>query len=178
MMRSAFNFPHWETVGQALRIGLIGGAAIVFLGGCTSDQIASRTYIDPAPLPRKVYPPSMGDAFVSEFVAEVGDRVFFDFDSDSLKPETREQLLKWVAFLKKYPKDGLTVEGHADERGTREYNIALGERRAKVVKDFLVAHGVQASRLKTVSYGKERPAVLGSEEKIWAQNRRVVGVVY
>ncbi|HVI49793.1 MAG TPA: OmpA family protein, partial [Candidatus Sulfotelmatobacter sp.] len=71
----------------------------------------------------------------------------------------------------------LTVEGHADERGTREYNIALGEKRANSVKEFLVAQGVQASRLKTVSYGKERPAVLGSNETAWAQNRRGVGVI-
>ena len=82
-----------------------------------------------------------------------------------------------VAFLKKYPNDQLVVEGHADERGTREYNLALGERRANAVKDFLVAQGIQASRLKTISYGKERPAVLGSNEAAWAQNRRGVGVV-
>jgi peptidoglycan-associated lipoprotein len=86
-------------------------------------------------------------------------------------------LAKWVAFLKKYPNDQLVIEGHCDERGTREYNLALGERRANAVKDFLVSQGVQVARLKTISYGKERPAVLGSNETAWAQNRRGVGVV-
>ena len=112
-----------------------------------------------------------------DFVKNTGDRVFFDYDKASLKPEGKDQLTKWVAFLKQYPNDQLQVEGHADERGTREYNLALGEKRAASVKDFLVANGVAASRLHTISYGKERPAVLGSNEAAYAQNRRGVGVI-
>ena len=112
-----------------------------------------------------------------DFQTSVGDRVFFAFDRYDLDGQARDQLGKWVAFLKKYPNDNMIVEGHADERGTREYNLALGERRANAIKNYLVAQGIQASRLKVISYGKERPAVLGSNEAAWAQNRRGVGVI-
>lgn len=150
-------------------------AAVALLAACSSSDDASKqggatttaTSAKPAAVPGSQ----------ADFGANVGDRVFFEFDKTDLKPEARQQLTAWVAFLKKYPQDNLTVEGHADERGTREYNLALGERRANSVKEFLVAQGVQASRLKTISYGKERPAVLGSNETAWAQNRRAVGVV-
>jgi peptidoglycan-associated lipoprotein len=153
-------------------------AAVALLGACSTDEgtknagtgMGGSTTAPSAAA--TVTPGSQAD-----FVKNVGDRVFFDFDKYSLKPEGRDQLGKWVAFLKQYPSDQLVIEGHADERGTREYNLALGERRASAVKDFLVAQGVQASRLKTISYGKERPAVLGSNEAAWAQNRRAVGVV-
>jgi peptidoglycan-associated lipoprotein len=154
-------------------------AAVALLGACSSDDNATKagaTTAAPAaptaPAKAGVVPGSQAD-----FVANVGDRVFFDFDKYSLKPEAKDQLAKWVAFLKKYPSDQLVVEGHADERGTREYNLALGERRANSIKDYLVSQGVQATRLKVISYGKERPAVLGSNEAAWAQNRRGVGVV-
>lgn len=113
----------------------------------------------------------------ADFVQNVGDRVFFDFNKSDLRADATATLAKWVVFLKKYPSDKLTVEGHCDERGTREYNLALGERRANAVKAYLVAQGIDASRLKTISYGKERPAVLGHDEAAWAQNRRGVGVV-
>ena len=154
-------------------------AAVALLGACSTDEGTKNagtgmggSSTTPSAGATAVTPGSQAD-----FVKNVGDRVFFDFDKYSLKPEGRDQLGKWVAFLKQYPSDQLVVEGHADERGTREYNLALGERRANAVKDFLVAQGVQASRLKTISYGKERPAVLGSNEAAWAQNRRAVGVV-
>jgi peptidoglycan-associated lipoprotein len=113
----------------------------------------------------------------ADFVANVGDRVFFAFDKSDVSADARGTLDKWVAFLKKYPNDKLTIEGHCDERGTVEYNLALGERRANSVKNYLVAQGVDAGRLKTISYGKSRPAVLGHDEAAWAQNRRGVGVV-
>lgn len=106
-----------------------------------------------------------------------GDRVFFETDKSVLKPEGRDQLLKWVAFLKKYPHESLEVTGHSDERGTREYNLSLGERRANTVKDFLVANGIDATRIETVSYGKERPEAVGSNESAWALNRRAVGIL-
>jgi peptidoglycan-associated lipoprotein len=153
-------------------------AAVALLGACSTEEQAGGkgattvTPSAPAAPSAQVTPGSQAD-----FVKNIGDRVFFDFDKYSLKPESRDQLAKWAAFLKKFPNDQLVIEGHCDERGTREYNLALGERRANSVKDFLVAQGVQASRLKTISYGKERPAVLGSNEAAWAQNRRSVGVV-
>ena len=101
----------------------------------------------------------------------VPDRVFFDFDSSILSGEGQETLHKQATYLRR---KGLsaTIEGHCDERGTREYNIALGERRAAAAKNYLVSLGVPASHLQTISYGKERPAVTGSDEAAWAQNRR------
>jgi peptidoglycan-associated lipoprotein len=113
----------------------------------------------------------------SDLAANVGDRVFFDFDKSDLTPEARATLDRQAAWLKKYASNNVTIEGHCDERGTREYNLALGERRATAVKNYLVADGISAARVKTVSYGKERPAVLGSNEAAWAQNRRGVTVV-
>lgn len=112
-----------------------------------------------------------------DFVQNVGDRVFFDFDKSDIKPEGRATLQRQADWLKKYPNVTVTVEGHCDERGTREYNLALGERRATAVKKILVALGVPANRVSTISYGKERPAVVGSNEAAWAQNRRGVTVI-
>jgi peptidoglycan-associated lipoprotein len=107
----------------------------------------------------------------------VGDRIFFDTDKSDIKPEARRTLERQAEWLKRYPNVTVTVEGHCDERGTREYNLALGERRANAAKNVLVALGIPASRVTTISYGKERPAVVGSNEAAWAQNRRDVTVV-
>jgi peptidoglycan-associated lipoprotein len=112
-----------------------------------------------------------------DLVANVGDRVFFDFDKSVIKPEGQQTLQRQAEWLRRYPNVTVTVEGHCDERGTREYNLALGERRATAVQRALIALGVQANRIRTVSYGKERPAVLGSNESAWAQNRRGVTVI-
>lgn len=112
-----------------------------------------------------------------DLVVNVGDRVFYGFDKSDLTAEARATLDRQAAWLKQYPSLKVTMEGHCDERGTREYNLALGERRASAAKNYLVAAGVSAERIKTVSYGKERPAVLGSNEAAWAQNRRAVTVV-
>jgi peptidoglycan-associated lipoprotein len=112
-----------------------------------------------------------------DLVVNVGDRVFFQLNKSDLSTEARATLDRQAAWLKKYPSLSVTVEGHCDERGTREFNLALGERRATAVKNYLVADGINSSRLKTISYGKERPAVLGSNEQAWAQNRRGVTVV-
>lgn len=109
-----------------------------------------------------------------DFVVNVGDRVLFGYDSYELASEARLTLEHQAAWLAQYPSISIVVEGHADERGTREYNLALGERRANAVKNYLVALGVAPSRVTTVSYGKERPAVPGSNEAAWAQNRRGV----
>ena len=112
-----------------------------------------------------------------EFQQIVGDRVFFDFDKSVIKPEGRTTLQRQADWLKKYGNFTVSIEGHCDERGTREYNLALGERRATAVRNALVALGIPANRIKTISYGKERPAVLGSNEAAWAQNRRGVTVL-
>jgi peptidoglycan-associated lipoprotein len=156
-------------------------AAIGLLAACAEPQKASNTansggMASPSggsSSSQSTIPPGSQ----ADFVANVGDRVFFDYNKYNLTPDARAELGKWVAFLKSYPADKLTIEGHCDERGTREYNLALGERRANSVKEFLVAQGVDAGRLKTISYGKERPAVLGHNEAAWSQNRRGVGVV-
>ena len=112
-----------------------------------------------------------------DFQTNVGDRVFFDFDKSTIKPEGQQTLQRQAQWLQKYPNVTVTVEGHCDDRGTREYNLALGQRRATAVRNALVALGVSANRIKTISYGKERPAVLGDNEAAWAQNRRGVTVI-
>ncbi|MCL2468613.1 MAG: peptidoglycan-associated lipoprotein Pal [Alphaproteobacteria bacterium] len=112
-----------------------------------------------------------------DLVVNVGDRVFFGFDRYDLSAEARATLDRQAAWLNKYPSVNVTVEGHTDERGTREYNLALGERRATAARNYLVAAGVDGGRLRTVSYGKEVPAVPGSNEAAWAQNRRAVSVI-
>ena len=109
--------------------------------------------------------------------ASAGDRIFFDFDRSDISPEARQTLERQAEWLRRYPNVTVTIEGHCDERGTREYNLALGERRAQAAKNVLVALGIPASRVSTISYGKERPAVVGSTEEAYAQNRRAVTVV-
>lgn len=112
-----------------------------------------------------------------DFVQNVGDRVFFDFDRSDINAEGQATLQKQAAWLQKYSNVKVTVEGNCDDRGTREYNLALGNRRANAVKRALIALGVQGGRISTISYGKERPAVVGDNEQAWAQNRRGVTVI-
>ena len=112
-----------------------------------------------------------------DLIVNVGDRVFFGYDSAELDSDAQELLQDQVAWLKQYPDVSITVEGHCDERGTREYNLALGEKRAQAVKNYLMSLGVAATRVSTISYGKERPAVVGSNEGAWSQNRRSVSLV-
>ena len=110
-------------------------------------------------------------------VVNVGDRVFFDYDKSNLTSEDQDTIEKVVAWMQTHPEVTLTLEGHADERGTSEYNLALGERRANSVRRYMEALGIDGSRLSVISYGNERPAVLGSNELAWEQNRRAVFVV-
>ncbi len=133
----------------------------------------SEPGVDTAPVIPGQVPGSQAD-----FLAQAGsDRVFFAFDSYSLDGEARDILGRQAEWLIRYPNVRVTIEGHADERGTREYNLALGERRANAARSFLAAQGVAASRMTIISYGKERPAVEGSNEAAWAQNRRAVTVL-
>ncbi len=138
----------------------------------TTTTTAAPSVSPPPPMPSGPAAGSKGD-----FEANVGDRIFFEFDKYNLKAGARGTLEKQAAWLKKWPAVTITVEGHCDERGTREYNLALGERRANSVKDYLVALGVNPSRIKTISYGKERPVALGSSESAWSQNRRGVTTI-
>ena len=107
----------------------------------------------------------------------VGDRVFYELDSSTLNGEAQATLDRQAKWLGQYSNVNIVIEGHADERGTREYNIALGERRATAAKNYLVNSGVSAARVSIISYGKERPAVMGSDESAWSQNRRAVTVI-
>ncbi|MBI4274482.1 MAG: peptidoglycan-associated lipoprotein Pal [Rhizobiales bacterium] len=109
-----------------------------------------------------------------DFVVNVGDRVFFETDSTELTPQARATLEKQAQWLGKFSQYTFTIEGHADERGTREYNIALGARRSQTVRDYLAARGVNPSRMRTISYGKERPVAVCNDISCWSQNRRAV----
>ncbi len=136
-------------------------------GGATAP-VATPTPASPA----TITGPAPGSQ--EHLVINVGDRVFFDFDRSELTAESRATVEALAVWLDSYQAVTLNIEGHCDERGTRDYNLALGERRASSVRDYLVALGIDSGRLSTISYGKERPAVLGSNEDAWAQNRRGV----
>ncbi|MCG5236061.1 peptidoglycan-associated lipoprotein Pal [Xanthobacter oligotrophicus] len=112
-----------------------------------------------------------------EFVVAVGDRVFFESDQTDLTPQARATLDRQAQWLQQWNRYTFTIEGHADERGTREYNIALGAKRAQSVRDYLSARGIDPSRMRTISYGKERPVAVCNDISCWSQNRRAVTVL-
>ena len=112
-----------------------------------------------------------------DFVVNVGDRVFFESDQTDLSPQATATLDKQAQWLQSYNRYSFTIEGHADERGTREYNIALGARRAQSVRTFLASRGIDPSRMRTISYGKERPVAVCNDISCWSQNRRAVTVL-
>ena len=118
----------------------------------------------------------VGTDTVEMLAIDVPDRVFFAYDSYSLAASAQATLNKQAKWLKANPSVAIAVEGHADERGTREYNLALGDRRASSVKDYLMSQGISSNRISTISYGKERPVKSGSNDTAWAQNRRSVSV--
>jgi len=154
-------------------------AAVLLLAACTSkpETAADTSGTGQASGTQVAVAAAPAPGSQEDLVVNVGDRVFFDFDRYELKPDARAQLEKQAAWLRNYPQVTVTVEGHADERGTREYNLALGERRADAARNYLIALGIDANRIQIISYGKERPAALGSDETAWAQNRRAVTVV-
>jgi peptidoglycan-associated lipoprotein len=135
----------------------------------------------PAPAPEAPPPPVQNGPIPgsrADFLAQAGsDTIHFDTDKYDIDAESQSILTRQAEWLRKYPNVIATIEGHCDERGTREYNLALGDRRANAAKNFLVNAGIPASRLSTISYGKERPVATGSDEASWAQNRRAVTVV-
>jgi peptidoglycan-associated lipoprotein len=159
------------------------GAAAAGKGGGTSDRSGVST-LPPSSYSTSPVPPSgvqrgtLGNpADLERELVSTGDTVYFAFDSYSLDDQAQATLDRQATVLLKSGSIPVTIQGHADERGTREYNLALGERRATAVKDYLVAFGVNASRIRTLSYGEERPAVPGSSEAAWAKNRRATTVV-
>ena len=158
------------TVGQIIRgvplaIVLMAGLA---LGACANNPTDNAQ----ANAAGSAAPGSQQD-----FVVNVGDRVFFETDSTALTPQSRATLDKQAQWLGRYARYSFTIEGHADERGTREYNLALGARRAQTVRDYLISRGVQAQRMRTISYGKERPVAVCDDISCWSQNRRAVTVL-
>mgnify|MGYP002629266088 CR=1 FL=1 len=142
-------------------------------GANAPAQVDTTRQVATAPSTASRYTPGSQE----ELNATIGDRVFFDTDRYDLSSEARSTLDAVAAWMKTNSSVNLTVEGHADERGTRAYNLALGARRANAMKDYVSALGVASSRLNTVSYGKERPAELGTGPAVWAKNRRAVAVV-
>lgn len=154
-------------------------AAVALLAACgsdsSSDQNAAATGLGGAGSLGSGSTPRPGSQ--EDLVANIGDRIFFETDSSVVRGDQRPTLERQARWLQQYPQNTVQVEGHADERGTREYNLALGQRRANAARDVLVAGGVAGSRISTISYGKDRPAALGSSEDAWAQNRRAVTVV-
>jgi len=165
-------------------LGILAAAALLAACSSTPEEVAELKGAggaQPAPAAPPA-PPTQQAMRPAEMtpageLAQIGDRVLYDTDQSTLAPPARATVEKQAAWMKKYPRVTVTIEGHCDERGTREYNLALGERRAIAVKNYLVSLGVEANRIKTISYGKERPAVVGSTEQAWAQNRRGVTVV-
>jgi len=148
-----------------MNIKILGTVAAVALLAACSNQAATTT----GPVASGPVPGSQED-----LVANVGDRVFFDFNKNALRSDARITLERQAAWLQRWSQNNVQIAGNCDERGTQAYNIALGQRRANAARDFLVAKGIAASRITTISYGKDRPTALGSNEQAWAQNRNAI----
>jgi peptidoglycan-associated lipoprotein len=152
-----------------MNIKILGAfAAVALLAACSSTQTASTgsgasaTASGPVP------------GSEEDLVRNVGDRVFYDFNASALRADARGTLDKQAAWLAKYPQNNVQVAGNCDERGTEEYNLALGQRRANAAAGYLAAKGVAKTRVTTISYGKDRPTALGHDEQAWAQNRNAI----
>jgi len=150
------------------RVGAIALLAVLAAGCANTSQ-------DGAGLGPGYGPATPGSQ--RDFIQNVGDIVYFSTDSSELTPEAQQTLRGQARWLNQYPQYTVTIEGHADERGTREYNIALGARRANAVRNFLIAEGVSAHRIRTISYGKERPVAVCNDISCWSQNRRAQTVL-
>ena len=162
----AFLFAACETASNVTGDSVSGSSSSSATGSTSATAAASESATAPSSATSAT---QMSDA---EKLAQVGNTVYFGFDSAELSGKAQATLDRQAAFLNVNPALVVTVEGHADERGTREYNLALGDRRATAVRDYLLAKGLNSARVRTVSYGKERPAVSGSNEGSWEKNRR------
>jgi peptidoglycan-associated lipoprotein len=150
-----------------MNIKILGAlSAVALLAACSTPATTTTT---PAATSAGIVPGSQED-----LVANVGDRVFFDFDRATLTTDARATLDRQAGWLGKYQQVSVQVAGNCDDRGTEEYNLALGQRRANSSRDYLVARGVPGSRISTISYGKDRPTALGDNEEAWAQNRNAI----
>lgn len=167
------------SISTGLKLAAV--ATVIVLASCTTKPPATEappaappSSAENAPVTESnnVIPGSAEDLRVN-----VGDTVHFDYDRYDLRDEDRGILQRQASWLQKYPQVRVTIEGHCDERGTREYNLALGARRANAVKEYLVSLGVSSARVDTISYGKERPVCTQSSEDCWAQNRRAVTTI-
>ncbi|CAN5354005.1 peptidoglycan-associated lipoprotein Pal [soil metagenome] len=157
---------HQMRILQGLKLAAVLAVALS-MGAC-----ANKTGIGGDAMANAAVPGSQQD-----FVVNVGDRVFFESDQTELSPQAIATLDKQAQWLQQYNRYAFTIEGHADERGTREYNIALGAKRAQSVRSFLASRGIEASRMRTISYGKERPVAVCNDISCWSQNRRAVTVL-
>jgi len=151
---------------KLIAVCLVAGLAVT---GCASKK----------PLPNSAADLGLGangaaPGTSQDFTVNVGDRIFFDTDSSAIRADAQQTLARQAQWLNQYPQYAITIEGHADERGTREYNIALGARRAAATRDYLASRGVNAARINTISYGKERPVATCDDISCWSQNRRAV----
>ncbi|GGH29708.1 outer membrane lipoprotein Omp16 [Alsobacter metallidurans] len=165
-------------VAKAAKLGIVLAAALT-LAACSSNKAADGSDAMGAGGAGRFG--AGGGAgtpgSAQDFIVNVGDRVFFETDSTDLTPTATATLDKQAQWLSQYPRYAITIEGHADERGTREYNFALGARRAQAARDYLASRGVNGSRLKTISFGKERPVAVCDDISCWSQNRRAVTVL-
>jgi peptidoglycan-associated lipoprotein len=165
-------------ISNILKFAVLSAALMV--GACTTKQEVAATPPPPAPPPpmqAAPQPPGIVPGSVQDFKVNVGDTVHFAYNEYNVEDQDKNTLQKQATWLNRYPGVQLTIEGDCDERGTREYNLALGARRANSVKEYLVSLGVNTNRLQTVSYGKERPICTQSSEDCWAQNRRGVSTI-
>lgn len=151
-------------------------AAVLFLGACAATPNGSSATTGNGQQAVTGATTGNGNGQQTANIGVRSDRVFFDTDQAGLKPEARATIETWVGWLKANPTATVTIAGHTDERGTREYNLALGEKRAASTRNYMIALGVDGSRVRTISYGKERPQVPGHNEAAWRQNRRAVMV--
>lgn len=164
---------------RLLRESVIG-VALLALAACAGNTAADRDVQGDA---RNAMKPggsdrdALGNAKVTFETAGIGDTVYFDYDKTTLRPDALPALQRIAEWMKQHPTVQIRIAGHADERGTREYNLALGDRRATTVRSYLVSLGIPAERLETMSYGKERPVAVGSDETSWAKNRRAVAEI-
>ena len=167
-----------KTLNAGLRAATMAGLMVV-LAACSStpDESANANSTPSNSVQTQTQPGGAAPGSQQDLVVNVGDRVFFGTDRSDLASAARATLQRQAAWLKLYPALSITVEGHADERGTRDYNLALGGRRANAAKSYLISLGIDPARVRTISYGKERPVALCSNDSCWSQNRRGVTVV-